>query len=201
MLDRIREVPGDVLDHGAYHKDFTRVAEDLHGVIWKLERAQSFREPGDSSWEAFMAGDWARALALLEEDRETVRAEARQNAARGMTIRRARVVEHPVTPYLQWELHALRMLAEEGFELRVLRAAQLSALEARTQLPEVVILGERVLYEVQYRADWTPCGARRIQAADVIHMAASEIAHLYNMGEPLLSFFEREVAPLQAPNI
>ncbi|MEV0665015.1 DUF6879 family protein [Actinomadura luteofluorescens] len=36
----------------------------------------------------------------------------------GLKIRRVRVVERPLSPYVQWELHALRMLAEEGFELR-----------------------------------------------------------------------------------
>lgn len=201
MLDRIRDVPGDVLDHAAYHADFARETKSLCGVVWKLERSQVFREPNDPSWRAFIAGDWGRALELLERDREAVRAEARRNAGQGLTIRRVRVVEHPVGSYLQWELHALKMLADEGFELRVLSAARLSSLESRAQLPEVVVIGERILYEVRYESDWTPCGARRIAAPDVIRAAASEIADLYELGEPLLDFFEREVAPLPAPAV
>ncbi|MFC5747969.1 DUF6879 family protein [Actinomadura rugatobispora] len=199
MLERIRQVPGEVLDHAAYHKDYARQVEDLQGVIWKLERAQTFREPGDTSWEAFMSGDWDRALRLLEADRDAVRAEARDNAKQGLRIQRVRVVEQPVTPYLQWELNALRMLAEEGFGLRVLQASCVRTLESRSRLPEIVVLGRRVLYEVRYRDDWTPCGARRIEAPDVIQAAATEIARLYESGESLLTFFEREIAPLPSP--
>jgi hypothetical protein len=201
MLDRIRQITGDVLDHRTYHEDFASEVAELRGVLWKLERSQTFRELSDPSWDAFMAGDWKRALSLLEKDREAVRADARHNASKGLSIRRVRVVDDPVSPYVQWELHALRMLAQEGFGVRVIRAAQLASLEARNQLPEVVVIDYRILYEVQYEPDWTPCGARRITAPDVIRAAAREIARLYELGESLLSFFERELAPLPAPAV
>lgn len=201
MLDQILKVPGDALDHASYHKDFAHQIEDLSGVVWKLERSQVFRELNDPSWQAFMSGDWQRSLDLLEEDREAVRADARDNGRKGLRIRRVRVVEHPLSPYLQWELYALRMLAEEGFELSVLDAGELSELEIGGQLPEVVVIGRSVLYEVQYLADWTPCGARRIQAPHIVRTVASEIADLFDLGEPLLEFFEREVASLPVPAV
>lgn len=201
MLDKIPTIPGGVLDHAAYHRDFARQIEGLTGVVWKLERSQVFRELNDPSWQAFAAGDWQRSLRLLEKDRGAVRAEARRNKRQGLSVRRVRVVEYPVSPYLHWELHALRMLAEEGFELSVLRADELSSLESRAQLPEVVVIGKRVLYEVQYLPDWTPCGARSIKEPHIIRTAAAEIADLYRRGEPLLDFFEREVAPLPAPAV
>ena len=69
-----------------------------------------------------MSGDRDRALRLLAADRGAVRAEARDNARQGLAIHRVRVVEQPVPPYLQWELNALRMPAEEGSGLRILRA-------------------------------------------------------------------------------
>ncbi|WP_301175630.1 DUF6879 family protein [Actinomadura geliboluensis] len=156
MLDEITAVPGDTLDHAAYHRDFAHEIEGLSGVVWKLERSQFFREVDDPSWQAFAAGDWQRSLDLLEKDREAVRTEARGNQRQGLSIRRVRVVEYPVSPYVQWQLHALRMLAEEGFPLSVLRADELSPLENEGKLPEVVVIGERVLYEVQYLTDWTP---------------------------------------------
>ncbi|TDD21866.1 hypothetical protein E1287_40250 [Actinomadura sp. KC06] len=201
MLDRIRRLPGDELDHAAYHSDFACQVEGLSGVIWKLERSQTFREVDDPSWEAFSSGDWRRALALLENDREAVHTEARDNRRRGLKIKRVRVVERPLTPYVQWELYALRMLAEEGFELSVLPAAELASLEARGQLPEVVIIGRRVLYQVRYLPDWTPSGAKRIDAPQTIRAAATEISRLFEKGEPLLDFFEREVARLPAPAV
>jgi hypothetical protein len=201
MLDQIHNIPGKKLNHQDYHQDFARETNGLCGVLWKLERSQTFREPGDASWEALISGDWEHALGLLEKDREAVRAEARHNAAQGFEIRRVRVVEQPVSPYVQWELHALRMLAKEGFGVHVLLAQRLSSLESVGQLPEVVVIEGRVLYEIQYENDWTPCGARRIATPDVIQAAGSEIAMLYDLGEPLLSFFDREIAPLSAPSV
>ncbi|WP_433228554.1 DUF6879 family protein [Actinomadura formosensis] len=201
MLEKIRDIPGDRLDHTAYHAHFGRETADLRGVVWKLERSQVFREPRDPSWQAFMAGDWQGALDLLEKDREATRSEAVNNAAQGLEIRRVRVVEFPITPYVQWELHALRLLADEGFGLTVLTAEQVASLETRARLPEVLVVGDLVLYEVQYEPDWTPCGARRITAPDVIHAAASEIKALYESGEPFLDFFHREIAPLPAPAV
>ncbi|GGV02180.1 hypothetical protein GCM10010182_19740 [Actinomadura cremea] len=201
MLDQIPRIAGDALDHAAYHKDFALQTENLDGVIWKLERSQFFRELRDPSWRAFTSGDWRRSLNLLEEDRDAVRTEARLNKLRGLRVRRVRVVERPLSPYIQWELYALRMLAEEGFGLTVLPADELSAIETEGQLPEIVVIGGRVLYQVRYDLDWTPCGAKRISAPHVIRNAATEIARLYNKGEPLLDFFEREVAPLPAPAV
>lgn len=176
-------------------------AQDLKGEIWKLERSQLFREPNDPSWQAFISGDWQGALALLKADRASVRAEARRNKHAGRRIRRVRAVEQPLSPYIQWELHALRILAEEGFEPSILPAADIATLERDGQLPEVVIIGTRVLYEVQYLPDWTPSGARRIRKPQVIQEATADISGLYARGEPLLDFFEREVAPLPKPTL
>lgn len=201
MLDRIADIPGEGLDNSAYLADAARMRADLRGVLWKLERSQVFREPNDPSWEAFMAGDWRGALDLLENDRAAVREEAQRHAAQGLEVRRVRVAEMPIGPYLQWELHALKLLADEGAGLSVLTADQVSALETAVPLPEVNVVGDRVIYHIQYEDDWTPCGARRITDPAVIGVAASEIEVLYERGEPLSSFFEREVAPLPAPSV
>lgn len=40
---------------------------------WKLERRQDFQEPGDESWVAFMRGDWAEWLRLVEAERDSLR--------------------------------------------------------------------------------------------------------------------------------
>ncbi|GAA4236762.1 hypothetical protein GCM10022254_47220 [Actinomadura meridiana] len=201
MLDRIADIPGEALNNPAYLADAARTRADLRGALWKLERSQVFRELKDPSWEAFMAGDWRGALDLLENDRVAVRAEAKRHAVQGLEIRRVRVAEMPIGPYLQWELHALKLLADEGDGLSVLTADQVSALETSAPLPEVNVVGDRVLYHIQYEDDGTPCGARRITDPAVIGAAASEIEALYRRGEPLLDFFEREVAPLSAPSV
>jgi hypothetical protein len=199
MLERIPGIPGAILDHAAYHEDFARESDKLTGVIWKLERAQTFREPGDPSWEAFMAGDWAQSLQILAGERENIRADTRRNTDRGLQIRRVRIVEHPISPYLQWEMHALHLMAQEGFDLRVLDAEHLRDLEHDGPLPEIVIIGDQVLYQVRYDAQQTPCGARAIHDHEVICQATTEISDLHCQGEPLADFFDRQIAPLPAP--
>jgi len=197
MLDLIPDVPGPELDLASYSDAFDEAYKQI--VFWKLERRQTFREPGMPSWEAFAAGDWDRALELNERERDTVRAKVAEDESLGVESRRLRVVEHPVTPYLQWEMQYFRLLAEAGEDLRVIDASSVRHLEADRLLPEVVILGDRALFEVLYDAEGTAYGARRIDDPQVIAEAGREVADLYVATEPLLDYFVREIAPLPAP--
>ncbi|MGH3377875.1 MAG: DUF6879 family protein [Actinoallomurus sp.] len=197
MLDLIPDVPGPELDLASYSDAFDEAYKRT--VFWKLERRQSFREPGIPSWEAFAAGDWDRALELNERERDTVRAKVAEDESLGVESRRLRVVEHPVTPYLQWEMQYFRLLAEAGEDLRVIDASGVRHLEADRLLPEVVILGDRALFEVLYDAEGTAYGARRVDDPQVIAEAGREVADLYAAAEPLLDYFLRVIAPLPAP--
>ncbi len=109
------------------------------------------------------------------------------------------MVEHPVTPYLQWEMQYFRLLAEAGEDLRVIDASDARYLEVDRQLPEVVILGEQVMFEVLYDADGTAYGARRISDPKVIAESAQEVAGLYADAKPLLDYYRRVIAPLPPP--
>jgi hypothetical protein len=197
MLDLITDVPGPELDLASYSDAFDEAYKQI--VFWKLERRQTFREPGMPSWEAFAAGDWGRALELNERERDTVRAKVAEDERLGVVSRRLRVVEHPVVPYLQWEMQYFRLLAEAGEDLRVIDASSVRHLETDRPLPEIVILGDRALFEVLYDAEGAAYGARRIDDPQVIVEAGREVADLYSAAEPLLDYFAREIAPLPAP--
>lgn len=197
MLDLIPGVSGPELDLASYSDAFDEAYKQI--VFWKLERRQIFREPGVPSWESFAVGDWDRALELNERERDTVRAKVAEDKSLGVESRRLRVVEHPVTPYLQWEMQYFRLLAEAGEDLRVIDASRVRHLEADRLLPEIVVLGDRVLFEVLYDADGTAYGARRIDDPQVIAEAGREVADLYTDAEPLLDYFAREIDPLSAP--
>ncbi|MGI5223758.1 DUF6879 family protein [Actinoallomurus sp. CA-142502] len=197
MIDLIPDISGPELDLASYSDAFDEAYKQI--VFWKLERRQIFREPGMPSWEAFAAGDWDRALELNERERDTVRAKVAEDESLGVESRRLRVVEHPVTPYLQWEMQYFRLLAEAGEDLRVIDASSVRYLEADRLLPEIVILGDRVLFEVLYDVEGTAYGARRIDDPQVITEAGREVADLYAAAEPLLDYFAREIAPLPAP--
>lgn len=202
MLERLREVEGTLLDRPAYHADSAAERARLTGGIWKLERSQHFSEPHDPAWRALMAGDWDGAIGVFEQERPAVREKARSYARRGTPFRRLRVVEHPVSRYLQWEMHYFRVLAEEGgegYELRVVDASLLKDLERDRPVPEVVVLGEVVAYEIRYDERWAPCGARRITDPEAVRSTRDQIAALWKQGEPLMDFFDREIAPLPVP--
>jgi hypothetical protein len=56
---------GQRMDLPAYYADFKKNFSRTR-KFWKLERGQTFAEPGDPSWEAFDRGDWEEAMQLLE---------------------------------------------------------------------------------------------------------------------------------------
>ncbi|MGH3323627.1 MAG: DUF6879 family protein, partial [Streptomyces sp.] len=109
MFDSFSRGGSERFDRKRYHEDFYRFYEGDIGRVSKLERGQHFKERGFASWEAFAAGEWDRALSLIEEKRETYSRQLEAIARRDLVQRRLRVVEFPVTPYVQWELFVLRL--------------------------------------------------------------------------------------------
>lgn len=182
-----------------YYADFYGVLAGDIDRFEKLERGQSFREPGFDSWEAFDRGDWPAAMALIEKCRASFAEYYEGMTSRGFTCRRVRVVELPVTPYLQWEMHVLRLRAELGEDIRVVSAAQVREFEERQPVPELVILGSDAMYEVIYDGDGVSAGARRFADPVLIERVAGEIRALYRQGEDLLAFFDREISDLAPP--
>src|SRR5216683_2135557 len=111
MLDRVRQVAGLALDRKTYHSQMRVETERLTGIAWKLERSQYFTESDDDpAWQAFAAGDWHRSLTVFESERADLRAEAARYTRQCSEFRRLRIVENPVTPYVQWEMQALRII-------------------------------------------------------------------------------------------
>lgn len=201
MLDRIQEAPGTRLDRKSYHEHMRAETSRVDGAVWKLERSQFFTEAADDpAWTTFVSGDWLKSLAIFESERPGIQAEAAKYARQGSELRRLRIVENPVSAYLQWELQSLRIVDESGMPVRILGADKVRDLEDGGQLPEIVIVGGEVLYEVQYDSQWSACGARRITDRDVIQEATAEMAGLWAEAEPLTAYFAREIAPLPPPS-
>ncbi|MEU5797040.1 MULTISPECIES: DUF6879 family protein [unclassified Streptomyces] len=199
MFDSFPHGVSERLDRPSYHADFWRVRASGIRHMNKLERGQNFKERGFASWEAFAAGDWDRALSLVEEKREGYERQFREAARLGILERRLRVVELPVTPYVQWELHVLRMRVELGDHIKVLDARKISDLEQVRPVPEVVILGETAMYEVVYDDDGNAAGANRFSDQALIRETSAGFEALYERGDDFHDFFDREIAPLAPP--
>lgn len=180
----------------AFDQDFWSIKE---GDFWKLERQQHFREPDDDSWRAFAEGNWSEALRLLEARRDDLIDYYRKIAAHGFANYRVRVVEQPIIPYLQWELHLLRVRERAGALIRVIGPDKIAELESDGSLPEFATLGSTVLYQPVYDEHGVLCAGRRFRDRGLVDRCRTLTQTLYDEGEPLASFFDREVAPLPPP--
>lgn len=203
MLDlHVPELPagqGERLTRLEYKRDFReRRAAMRNGSSWKLERRQHFEEV-DPSRDALRRGDWAEALRLFESEREDVRAEAQAEEAKGNAFHRLRIVEQPLAPYMQWELHWLHLNAECGDRIRVLPAASVAASEAVGPLPELTLIDGRTLFRVVYSDQGATEGAVRYTDPEIVQPWENYLRELYAAAEDILTYFTRVVAPLPPP--
>ncbi|WP_283136998.1 DUF6879 family protein [Rhizohabitans arisaemae] len=193
---------GERLSREAYKRDFRQrdgAVRDRNS--WKLERRQHFEEQGSPSRDALRRGEWELSLRLLDERRGALLASAEEDRRRRSFFHRVRVVEKPMTPYLQWELHSLRQRAEYGEKVRVVAAETLGAAERERPLPELVILGDTTLYEVLYTETGFSNGAVLYTNPRVINQWRRYIEALYLTAEDISTYFHREVEYLPPPHI
>lgn len=194
-FERLRRAIGRAMPAEEYLAEFHASRRGHQGVVWKLERAQYFHEPGDASFRALAEGDWERSMELIEQNRAAYASEYA-----GLTeFRRLRVVEPPLTPYMQWELHYLAARARVGERGRVVAAPAVRRFESAGPLPELVIFNGSLTYEVLYDEAGAHVGGRRISDPDVILPCLSIIISLFDRAEDVRAYVEREVAPLPPP--
>jgi hypothetical protein len=185
-----------------YALDFVQRRYLADGVdCWKLERAQHFTETGFPSFEAFVAGDWQRAMDLYADLRGELASLADEQESHGSQFHRVRIVAEPLSPYMIWELHCFRIRAERLEKIHVVPAELVRDLEANGPLPELVTLCGQTLYRVMYTEDGTPDGAVRFTDPGVITAYEELIRSLYEVGEDFTSYFDRRVAHLPVPGL
>jgi hypothetical protein len=198
MFDSFTRGVSERMDRPTYHADFRRVYESGINHLNKLERGQNFKERGFASWEAFATGEWDRALSLVQEKRDVYARQFREATRLGILERRLRVVEFPVTPYVQWEFFVLRLRVDLGDNIRVLDARKILDIEKNHPVPEVVILGDVAMYEVLYD-DGNAMGANRFTDRALIRETSAGFDTLYERGDDFHDFFDREIIPLPRP--
>jgi hypothetical protein len=178
----------------ASDRDIARARE-----FWKLERSQSFAEPANESWQAFARGDWDESLRIIEGFRDGMIRYQQAAVARGTSTYRIRIVSLPPTPYVQWELHALRLRDETGGLARVLLDTAVADLEDEGPLPNIQTMDREVMYQPVYDASGVLEYGLRYTGKALVSRCRDLIAGLYARGEPLADFFRREIAPLPPP--
>jgi hypothetical protein len=189
---------GERLELREYYADFRRNFPHAR-EFWKLESGQSFAEPGNASWEAFNRGDWAASLRLIEDLRGDLKEYFREVEAAGTSTYRVRIVSLPLTPYMQWELHVLRLRDEAGEPMRILLDSDVAAAEDQGPLPDVYTMDCDVMYQAVYDRLGVLEYALRYTDRALVERCRDFIVALFARGEPISDFFAREVAPLPPP--
>lgn len=200
ITDLLEHADGVRLSQLQYQEDFEANLWQVDGAdSWKLERMQSYTEAGFPSWEAFMSGDWNSALQLYEMDRSGIAAFHEEFRRHHSSLYRIRVVEEPLTPYVQWEMHCLRLRAECGERIRVVSSSAVSSHEAAGALPELISLCGRVLYHTIYGDREQPDGALRYTGPELVAWYEAFAGGLYEVGEDVDLYFRRAVEGLPPP--
>jgi uncharacterized protein DUF6879 len=191
---------GEPLGDDAYVADFRARRKAIrNGESWKLERLQHFEEEDNPRRDALRRGDWQESLRLFEAAREEARETAENDKLHGSPFHRLRVVEEPLTPYVQWELHWLHMRAQAGHPTRVLSGKDVAAAEVDRLLPEIVILDNRTLYEILYTEAGAYDSTRRFTDPEIVDPWVAYVRQAYAAAEDIGSYFERAVAHLPPP--
>jgi len=200
MHDLFGGATGERLELDAYYADFEEKLWSTSAPgFWKLERQQFFKEPGNESWEAFEKGDWQESMRIIEAERPGMIDYYRKIEEHGFVNRRVRVVEQPIIPYLQWELHVLRMRDQYGGKVRIVTGEQVADFERDAPLPEIYTHGTTVMYQAVYDDDGVLESARRFVDRDLVVRCQRFIQDLYEIGQPLAPFFNEHVAVLPPP--
>lgn len=196
MIEHVRNIPGERLALAPYRADFAAIHQGAPSS-WKLERQQDFVELDDPSWDAAAADDWEAAMRLANEvDRRETAAEAFALNARGMVRRRLRIVTAPLSRYLRWELAALTIRAEYGEQIRIGSPDLVKPYEVDGELPEIVGLGDEVMYHILYDKRGALAGGRKITNPGAIAACHHEVVQLWERGEDIADYVGREVVPL-----
>lgn len=201
MLDRVHQAEGEIFTSvEAYVNDVDRLWSRIDRFD-KLERLQDFRQPDDESWRAFAAGHWGESLELTARNRRNVVAEFEEDARLGYRSYRVRVVEFPIHPYLQWEMHRLKIRAECGENIRIIGRERVARFERARVVPELIFMGSLAMYEIRYDENGVLAGARKLTDPELIAGCRAEVLALYERGEPFGEFFDRVIATLPEPEL
>lgn len=196
-----RPVPirGDYLPGALYFQDYHSRLQHMTGDSWKLERRQQFVEADSPSWEAAARGDWECAMGELLKRYHRLLADYQRLAKRGITLYRVRIVEQPLTTYLQWQLASQRQRAALGERIRILSPGDIATHEQHAPVPEIITL-DTAVYEVHYDDNGAYTAATRSTDLDTVSEWREYIRLLFDQGEPIEEYAGREGTPLSLPS-
>ena len=200
MNDWIRAEVVRQLDLDQYLARFQDIQESLSCSTLKLESAQHFIEPGNDSWELFRDNHWEAALEVVMGMETEIYDSFRDLQSRGITTKRLRLIEEPLSPYVQWELHILNVRARAGEDIRVMRNGE-AAIALNIQPRELLFLDEIAMFDIKYSINGLLIGANEYRYELDVAELRDRINELFEKAEPLSGYFDKRVKSLPPPQM
>lgn len=167
---------------------FAQAWAGLESRFLKLESWQTYFEAeGNKSQAAFNQGDVSKARDLLRQEAESDRPLYEDIRLRGLSYARIRLVQEPLTPYLQYELINYRIRAAMGENIEIVRCAP------ETQLPneqyfDFLLFDDRTALIHDYGEVGRQAGGWLTQDTDVIAALGATAHALRRVAIPLEQF-------------
>lgn len=119
MLPPTPEIASQNLDLDGFNSTFERLWNKLERRFFKFERLQSYQEPDDPSYQAFVQGDLDAAVQHLEDRIASQAALYKELTRKNLGFVRVRAVEIPLSKYLLYELKSYRISARYGEKILI----------------------------------------------------------------------------------
>lgn len=100
-----------------FFKAFQEPLAKVQGQILKLETRQTYREPGNVSYEALERGEFELALKLLPKVRSEDDGLYQTLAEKKVDFIRCRPIVQPISDYLKWEIECYKLNEIKGEQI------------------------------------------------------------------------------------
>ncbi|WP_370948127.1 DUF6879 family protein [Amycolatopsis sp. cg5] len=189
------EVVDDYVDRPAFRKEFWQATERLRTRTVKVEWGQTFQEPGNPSWEAFAAGDFRKALDLIEQNREDHVRQQRVFDDTGTPFYRIRVIKFPLSDYLKWELAHFRLNAEMGERIFLAKSGSIADIVLTVDLDDFTLFDEFLMLATEYTEEGAFKGAHIVRDERYLSQVSALADKLLDRSLPYEDFPLKEYIP------
>lgn len=97
-----------------FFSNFHEAWRDVKNHVFKLETRQSYREPGNPSYDELEKGNFVKAVELIEESKKEDIKLYLSLKDRNVKFYRCRPISFPISDYLQWELECYKFNSLHG---------------------------------------------------------------------------------------
>jgi hypothetical protein len=180
---------GPRLQLDAFGADFASRWYGLQRRFFKLETLQFYDETGNPSYDAFVAGDLARARSLLELEYSEPDPLSLWANEHNIEMRRVHIVSTPVSQYLWWEFLAYALAEAQGERIYVAASESVTGLDLGVEPFDFILLDSTIAYVNEY-AHGKPDGAWILSDAAVIAQLSHFADAIMSACQPFRDFAE-----------